>query len=256
MIPKIIHYVWIGNEIPQSVCDCISTWKKHMPDYEYIHWDIEKIELIDSLFIKQAIEEKKWAFVADFVRLYAIYNYGGIYLDTDVYVYQPFDDLLNNDFFIGRENSIHVTGGRTEVYLTSHCFGALKNNLFVEQCLTYYNRPFIMSVDKNMPSSLRLNLTIIPYILSEFAQQHGYKANPTPNNIQKLDNGIVIYPSNYFDCTKITPNSYCKHLALGSWREKKQKSIKYNIRYKIKWRVVAFIQFLLKKFNYIIVELD
>lgn len=256
MIPKIIHYVWIGSDVPETIIECIKSWKRLMPDYKYIHWDNSKIQNIDNLFLKQALVEKKWAFVADFVRLYAIYNYGGIYLDTDVILYKSFDNLLSSSFFIGRENSIHITGGRSEVYLTSHCFGAEKGHSFIKNCLSYYDRPFVMSTNRNIPTSLRLNITIIPYILSEFAEQYGYNSRPTKNKIQYLTNGMIVYPSTFFDCTKVTKDSYCKHLAVGSWREKHSKTIKYNIKYKIKWRIIAFFQYILKKFNYILIELD
>ena len=92
-----------------------------MPDYQFIHWDMEKIKDIKVPFLKEALEEKKWAFAADFVRLYAIYNYGGIYLDTDCLLYNSLDRFLNEDCFIGKENSIHVEGRSTEMYMTSHC---------------------------------------------------------------------------------------------------------------------------------------
>ena len=69
----------------------MKSWKIHMPDYQFIHWDMEKIKDIKVPFLKEALEEKKWAFAADFVRLYAIYNYGGIYLDTDCLLYNSLD---------------------------------------------------------------------------------------------------------------------------------------------------------------------
>lgn len=81
MIPKIIHYIWLGgNPIPPSIKECIDSWKRHMPEYQYILWDDSKINDFDSIFIKEAISEKKWAFASDVIRLYALHEYGGIYL--------------------------------------------------------------------------------------------------------------------------------------------------------------------------------
>ena len=126
MIPKIIHYTWFSNDpFPEMVQQCIQSWHHFMPDYEFVLWDAKRIEQINSKWLKQSTEKKKWAFAADFVRLYAVYTEGGIYLDTDCMVYKSFDPLLANTSFIGKENSIHVEGRRTEMYLTSHCFGAV-----------------------------------------------------------------------------------------------------------------------------------
>lgn len=257
MIPKIIHYTWFSNDsMPQSIIDCMASWKKHMPEYEFIHWDMHKISTINSLWLSQAIQEKKYAFAADFIRLYAIYNYGGIYLDTDVFVYKSFNSLLKHQSFIGRESSIHI-GGSTDMYLTSHCFGAQKGDYFIGKCLSYYNdRPFITSHDITLPSSLRLNMTLLPLIQSEIAEQLGYNSKPSNTAVQYLQHNLVVYPSDFFDCTKVTQNSFCRHLALGSWREKRTSNPKYTILYKIKWRIIALIQLILRRFNYKIVELE
>ena len=84
MIPKIIHYTWFsGDEYPEKIKKCIDSWHRFMPDYEFRLWDMKSIENIDSPFLKEAIKMKKWAYAADMVRCYAVYNFGGIYLDTD-----------------------------------------------------------------------------------------------------------------------------------------------------------------------------
>ena len=94
-IPKIIHYCWLsGTPFPDLENRCIESWKKYLPDYELILWDKERIKEIHSSWIDSAIAQKKWAFAADYVRLYALYNYGGIYLDCDVEVLKSFDELL------------------------------------------------------------------------------------------------------------------------------------------------------------------
>ena len=97
MIPKRIHYTWFsGDPFPPIVQRCIDSWHRYMPNYEFVLWDVERIEDIDSVWLKQCIAKKKWAFAADYVRLYAVYTEGGIYLDTDCMAYQSFDALLHN----------------------------------------------------------------------------------------------------------------------------------------------------------------
>ena len=99
MIPKKIHYVWVGTaEKPDSVIKCIESWKKYCPDYEIIEWGNEEFEKIKNKYARQAFENKKWAFVSDYIRLYALYNHGGIYLDTDVEITQNIDRFLVHDF--------------------------------------------------------------------------------------------------------------------------------------------------------------
>jgi mannosyltransferase OCH1-like enzyme len=84
-IPKKIHYCWLsGDEIPAETVKCINTWKKIMPEYELVLWDKNKFDIKSVPFVEEACKVKKWAFAADFIRLYAIYNEGGIYMDTDV----------------------------------------------------------------------------------------------------------------------------------------------------------------------------
>ena len=112
MIPKVIHYCWFGgNTKPASVLKCIESWKKYCPDYEIREWNEENFPVGDNLYCKQAYEAKKWAFATDYARLVIVYNNGGIYLDTDVEVIKPLDDLLNHKFFIGRQQGFQVNTG-------------------------------------------------------------------------------------------------------------------------------------------------
>ena len=103
MIPKILHLCWLsGDPFPKDIQNCIDTWKYYLPDYEIWLWDKEKFDIESTLWTKQAYDSGKYAFAADYIRLYALYNYGGIYLDSDVIVYKSFDDLLNLPYFIGQ----------------------------------------------------------------------------------------------------------------------------------------------------------
>ncbi|MDR2398598.1 MAG: glycosyl transferase, partial [Spirochaetaceae bacterium] len=99
-IPKKIHYCWFGkNKMSKRLTSCIETWKSVMPDYQIICWDETNFDITSIPFVAEAYRAKKWAFVTDYVRLYALYIEGGIYLDTDVVVTKRFDNFLENDFF-------------------------------------------------------------------------------------------------------------------------------------------------------------
>jgi len=202
MIPKIIHYCWLSNDnIPKALHKYIDSWKEKLQGYEFMLWDFERFDMNNSLWVKQAIEAKKYAFAADFVRFHAVYNYGGIYLDTDIEVIKPFDDLLNNDIMIGYEDN------ETKC-IESGCFGAEKHSPIIKKCLEYYNgREFIK------PNGDYDTLTL-PKIMKEVFQK---------NNIVN----ISFYPSDYFTAKNfftgiitVTDNTYCIHNFSGSWMKK------------------------------------
>ena len=103
-IPKVIHYCWIGGKTkPESVIKCIESWKQYCPDYEIKEWNENNLNIESNVYSKQAYEEKAWGFVTDYFRLWIIYNYGGIYLDTDVQIIRSFDSLLKGPAFAGFE---------------------------------------------------------------------------------------------------------------------------------------------------------
>lgn len=259
MIPKKIHFTWFsGDPYPQNIADCIESWKRMLPDYELVKWDYDKIKDIDVTFLKEALAERKWAFAADYVRLYAVFHEGGIYLDTDVMVYQSFNNLLSNSCFIGRETSWHIEGHETASYLSSHCFGAVAGHPFIKETLDYYESiHFLKSSLPTINKQLRFDMTIIPYVQAILAEQYGYDWNYSADSIQKLSNKVTVYPHTYFDTTfkgAKTPH-YCTHLAVGSWRERAMRDTNYNWKYKIQWRITAVVETILKKFGYAMIKL-
>ena len=108
MIPKIIHYCWIGGApLPELAEKCIASWKEHMPEWEYMRWDETNFDIAAApLYVRQAYEARKFAFVSDYVRLWALEQYGGLYMDVDFEVFRSFDDLMEKyPAFAGYEGS-------------------------------------------------------------------------------------------------------------------------------------------------------
>lgn len=253
-IPKKIHYTWFSTDpFPEKVQRCIDSWKKHLSDYEFILWDYERVKNIDNLFMQQALQEEKWAFASDFVRLFAIYNEGGIYLDTDAMVYKSLNSFLDLPCFIGQENSFHLVGRELTSFLSSHCFGAEKNNRFIGECLKYYEESSFVRTQSNIPNDLKYDMTILPYIQAVIAKSMGWDWRYRNNEIFK-HNDFTVFPSYYFDAEKVTDTTYCVHLALGSWRESRYKQQKITISYKIKWRIEHFTRKILYLFGYVMIK--
>lgn len=260
MIPKIIHYTWFsGDEMPQIVKDCIASWKRFMPDYKYRLWDKNAIKDIDSVFLKEALAVKKWAYAADYVRLYALYHEGGIYLDTDVMVFKPFDDFLQNQVFIGKEDVFHklVVEDKWAHLLTSHCMGSVTHSVFIADCLRYFDgRHFILSTNDHLPQILRHNYVMLPYIQAVIAREYGYNWAPKIQGIQYCKNDLVIYPPDYFCGDKFTSSSYCQHLTLGSWRKGDLMAATDQPSRVLKIRLWNMINRLLLKRSYHLIKVD
>lgn len=225
MIPKIIHYSWFSGEpYPLFLKECMDTWQQVLPDYEFILWDAQKLAKCNNIFANEAVSVKKWAFAADFIRLYAVYHYGGIWLDTDIDMFKSFDSFLNDGMFIGREYYVHKEQGKEDyVALTSHCFGAEKGHPFIKECLEFYeHRHFIRSYNENLPQELRYDMTIIPMLQMRLAEKYGFDAKNCVNKLQILSNGIHVYPYQYFDQPGYTSmkDVVCIHRVAQSWNKK------------------------------------
>ena len=211
-IPKIIHYCWFGgNKKSKLVRDCISTWVEKLPDYEIIEWNETNSDLSHS-FVKEAYRLKKWAFVADYIRLEKVYKYGGIYLDTDMLLLKNFDDLLNDDCFFGAEEPMLINAG---------IIGAMPKNTFIKECLLKYDT-LEFNLNKNI-----LDIIIPTIVTHTFIDFFGYSCD---FNSIVIKNEVKIYPMCYFyplplkckddiiNYTKyILPESYTVHLWVGSW---------------------------------------
>lgn len=227
MIPKIIHYSWISSdEKPELVQQCMASWKKYLPDYDVILWDAERIrQEIKSEYVEEAIANKKWAFAADYVRIYAVNKYGGIWLDSDVEVKRSLDGFLSaSKLFIGQEAALFFADENAyrNTHLTAHCFGAEPAHPFLERCLQYFaGRHFVTSVDKSLPDSLRLDQRLLPSVMSQLASVMGYDMRGIAYNRKQVigANEMHVYPSWYFDAPKKPwqKDVYCIHHCMMSW---------------------------------------
>lgn len=133
MIPKIIHYCWFGGQPkPEMVLKCIESWKKYCPDWEIIEWNESNFDVSQHPYMKEAYERKKWAFVSDVARLLLVYNYGGIYLDTDVELHESLNELLIERAFFVFESDVYINTGVG--------FGCEKEHKSVETMLHYYDK--------------------------------------------------------------------------------------------------------------------
>ncbi len=214
-IPKKIHFCWLsGEEYPELIQKCISSWKNKLPDYEIKCWDTKSFDVNICQYTKEAFQAGKYAFVSDYVRLYALYYEGGIYLDSDIEVLKKFDDLLDNSAFTGFEKSDGI--------VAAWIFGSEKGNPLFKEFLDYYaDRHFIL------PNG-EYDLTPNPFPITDICVKHGLLLNGCK---QKLD-WITIYPRDYFcpynratEELNITPNTYTIHYFNGAWISDDKKRI-------------------------------
>ncbi len=213
MIPKVIHYCWFGgNPLPETAIKCIESWKKFCPDYEIKQWSEENYDINKIQYVKEAYQEKKYAFVTDVARLDIIYHEGGIYLDTDVEIIKSLDQLLDNSLYLGME-----TTGRVNTGLG---FGAEPKHKFVKDNLNLYaDIPFVS------------NITCVTYT-TNMLKRYGLRNR---NELQQLET-ILVLPTEYLcpliletNRLKITENTYSIHHYDMSWKDKKDRLIRFKI---------------------------
>lgn len=231
MIPKVIHYCWLSNDpYPRKIRKCIETWKKVLPDYEIKLWNTENFDIANSpKYVQEAFKQRKWAFAADYIRMYALYHEGGIYLDSDVKVLKSFDEFLNHSFFssleyhptqiaaTGSDKMIDKDGNRIVDDYVSGCqiqaaiMGAEAGCQFVKDVLDDYEHRNFIQADGS------LNTTVLsPYIYARVMEQYGFKYK---DEDQALRDNIMIYRSEIFAGNRheVTPASYAIHYCAHSW---------------------------------------
>lgn len=210
MIPKIIHHCWFGRaEMPELAQKCIASWHQYMPDWEYRLWNEDNFDINQNAYAKEAYEARKYAFVSDLVRLWALEREGGIYLDTDVEVFKPFDDMLGYKAFAGFEGSKHLPVGTCVMASEAH------GEWVSEQLAAYHGRHFVKH-----DGSFDLT-TNVQFITAKMCE-NGF----APNGKEQDYKDLHVFPVEYFSPRNTmgeyirTENTYCDHLGLGSWAEK------------------------------------
>lgn len=211
MIPKIIHYCWFGgNEKPKLFEKCYKSWKKYCPDYEIIEWNESNFDLSACpLYVRQAYEAKKWAFVTDYVRLKVVYDNGGIYLDTDVELKKKLDFLLEHKAFFGFESGKYIATGLG--------FGAEKGTEILLEIMKDYDDISFVKEDGSFDTKS------CPKRNTEIFLRHGLKQNDMK---QFIDGNILILPTVCL-CpldyetgkTKRSKNTIAIHWFSASWQE-------------------------------------
>jgi len=256
MIPKIIHFCWLSNDpYPELIRLCMDSWKSVMPDYQIMKWDTTTFDINSVRYVKEAYERKKWAPASDYIRLYALYHHGGIYLDSDVFVEKSFDALLNNECFSSVEfikklyNESLSSGlidkeGRVlskDVYIPglaiqAAVIGSVKGNEYIHECMLHYEKEAFV-----MENGIEHNTQyVLPNAMAFVAQNYGFEYY---DKEQTLRGGVKIYPSVYFAAypgleTKLT---YAIHFCNGSWR-----TLSFIIKLK---NMIRKILFIIKKYS-------
>ena len=206
MIPKIIHYCWFGgNPLPVQAQKCIDSWKKYCPDYTIKQWDETNFDLSYCTYVKEAVESKKWAFVTDVVRLYALFNEGGVYMDSDVEVLKPLDDILKYKA---------ISGFQDKDYIPTGIMASEKGHHLIKELLDQYNDIHFIKPDGS------LDMTTNCVRITDTLLAKGLVLN---NTLQEVDE-FTLFPLDYF-CAKdvitgkvnITSNTYTIHHFAGSW---------------------------------------
>lgn len=215
MIPKTIHYCWFGRgEMPSLAKSCIASWEKFLPEYKIKQWNEDNFDLELFPYAKEAYSQRKFAFVTDVVRLYALYTEGGVYMDTDVEVLKPLDAFLTHPAFSGFEDEKNVPTG---------IMGAEKGSLWAKENLDYYIGRHFIKDDGSM--DLTTNVTSI----TDYMVRHGLQRN---NTYQEFPGLAVMYPKEFF-CPlnprtrriEKTENTATIHHFMGSWASKSPVSV-------------------------------
>ena len=239
MIPKIIHYCWFGRgEMPELVQNCIASWHIHMPNWEYRLWSEDNFDIASApQYVQEAYATKKYAFVSDYVRLWALEREGGVYLDTDVEVSRSFDPLLDDTAFIGLEESLALLPGTCVIGCEPHC-------QWVKDMLATYDDAKFLREDGSF--DLTTNVQRLGAQMVAGGLQHERKLQYLPKW------GLRVYTHDYFSpitSTRVmrkTKNTYCIHRFAGTWVDGKKTGIRdcwivrefINILVQIKRRII------------------
>ena len=208
MIPKVIHYCWFGRgQMPELALKCIESWHKYLPGYTLKLWNEDSFDINTVPYVKEAYEARKFAFVTDYIRLYALYHEGGIYMDRDVEVLEPLDDLLDLPAFSGYESNKFSN-------FPTGLMASAAGGVWVKEQLDYYTDRHFLLPDGS------LDMTTNTVTISRIMKENGFELT---GEYQVYKNDMHCFPSDYFcpmtstRVLKLTKNSYCIHHFAGSW---------------------------------------
>lgn len=210
MIPKIIHLCWFsGEKYPVEIKRCMDSWHRILPDYEIKLWDTEAARALDCRYINEALDLHRWAFAADAVRFYAVWMYGGVYMDSDIFLYRRFDE------FIPERGCTVIREVAPYFYLQAAFIIGEKGNQFCKDMVDYYNsHPFVLADGTT-------DETISPKLMLEVAACHGVRADDSE---QHIDGYLSIYPTeNLLPCRSYggrRDKAFGLHMIYGSWRHR------------------------------------
>lgn len=179
MIPKVIHYCWFGNgKKSRLIKECIRSWKRRCPDWQLVEWNEDNFDVNSTLWTKQAYDAKKYAFVSDYVRLKALYEMGGVYLDTDVELFKSLNPFLEHEAFIGFENKTSVA---------TCVIGAQAQNHAIKNWLEWYQeRAYLVDGKPNTEPNV--------VFITEDLKAKGLVIDNTRQSIA----GVEVYPQTWF----------------------------------------------------------
>ncbi|WP_051207847.1 glycosyltransferase family 32 protein [Butyrivibrio sp. AE3006] len=227
-IPHIIHYLWFGGlDKPENVRKCIASWQKYCPDFEIREWNEDNYDIHKHPFMEKAYKDKKWAFVSDYARLDVLYEYGGIYLDTDVELIKDITPLCENSGYIGFETNEFVNDGQG--------FGCIPKLPVIKEMLSVYDGDDVFGVFNGEEQFLES-----PKLRTMVLLTHGLKPDGSRQNVA----GMEIYPVEYFapkdyrsGKVTITPETYSIHHFDASWQSKSSR--KYTVLMRICCRTLG-----------------
>ncbi len=233
MIPKIIHYVWLGGEEQSdTIKQCIESWKKHLPDFKVMLWNEDTYNINEApSFVKTAYNAGKWAFASDYVRLWALYRYGGLYLDTDTEVLKPLDGFLNHRLFIGTQVfpvDISKKEKKIVTNLSMGVIGSEPQHPYIKDCMRALEQSNIVKSDGSIDTK------VTNYSMSAILQEkYGFVVE---DKSQELKDGITVYPSTVFAdrlAPVPSPDAYTYHWGEMSWFKPKPRGLFYKICWKM-----------------------
>lgn len=229
MIPKIIHYVWLGHgEQSETIKHCIESWKKHLPDYKIMLWNEDTYNISEApLFVQTAYNSEKWAFASDYIRLWALFNYGGIYLDTDTEVRKSLDQFLNHRLFIGTQVfpvDVNKKEKKNVTNLSMGIIGSEAEHPYLQNCMKRIAESTLLNADGSIDTK------VTNYTMSDVLQKgYGFVVSDI---LQELSEGIVVYPSSVF-ADRLAPNpspdAFTFHWGEMSWFQPKPRGLFYKI---------------------------